>query len=119
LSGLSGDVRQLAASDSPEATLALEVFTYRIAGAVAGMAAALGGLDALAFTAGVGEHSALVRERVCARLEFLGVRLDAAANAASRPDTDIQAPASRVRVAVVRAREELVAARAARRVLEP
>jgi acetate kinase len=118
LSGLSGDVRQLAASDSPEATLALEVFTYRIAGAVAAMATALGGLDALAFTAGVGEHSPLVRDRVCARLEFLGVHLDAAANAAAGPDTDIQAPASAVRVAVVRAREEVVAARAARRLLD-
>jgi acetate kinase len=117
LSGLSGDVRELEASDSPEAKLALEVFTYRIGGAVAAMAAGLGGLDAIVFTAGVGEHSAFVRERVSARLEFVGVRLDAAANEAAEPDADVQRPASRVRVAVIRAREDVVAARAARRLL--
>jgi acetate kinase len=114
LSGISGDVRELEASDRPEAKLALELFTYRIAGAVASMAAALGGMDALAFTAGVGEHSAFVRGRVCARLEFLGVRLEAAANGAAVPDIDVQASDSGVRVAVVRAREDVVAARAAR-----
>jgi acetate kinase len=117
LSGISGDVRELEGSDSPDAKLALDVFTYRIAGAVASMAAALGGLDALVFTAGVGEHSALVRERVCARLEFLGVKLDATANRAAEPDVDVQAATSRLRVAVIRAREDVVAAREARRLL--
>jgi acetate kinase len=117
LSGISGDVRELEASDSPDAKLALDVFTYRVAGAVASMAAALGGIDALAFTAGVGEHSAFVRERVCTRLGFLGVQLDAAANDAAEPDMDVQCAASRTRVSVIRAREDVVAARAARRVL--
>jgi acetate kinase len=118
LSGTSGDVRELQRSEAPEAKLALAVFTYRIAGTVAAMAAAaLGGLDALVFTAGVGEHSALVRGRVCERLGFLGVELDPAANAGAGPDVDIQTPESRVRVALVHAREDVVAARAARRTL--
>jgi acetate kinase len=117
LSGLSGDVRELEASDRPEAKLALDVFTYRVAGAVASMAAALDGIDALVFTAGVGEHSAFVRERVCVRLAFLGVRLEAAANSSAVPDVDVQAVDSRVRVAVIRACEDVVAARAARSVL--
>jgi acetate kinase len=95
LSGLSARVEELEASDDPAARLALSVFTYRVACAVGWMAAALGGLDALVFTGGVGEHSARVREGVCERLLFLG---------------DFQA-------AVVEAREDVVAARAARRLL--
>ena len=117
LSGISGRVEELERSDSPEAGLALDVFSYRIAGAVAAMAAALGGLDALVFTAGVGENSASVRRAVCARLGFLGVELDEALNAAARPDADIAAPPSRARVVVLRAREDLIAARAARALL--
>ena len=90
---------------------------HRIAAAVAAMAASLGGLDALVFTAGVGENSALVRERVCARLAFLGVEVDPELNRQARPDCDIGAAGSSVRVVVVRAREELVAARAVRALL--
>jgi acetate kinase len=96
---------------------ALEVFTHRLAGAVASMAAAAGGLDALAFTAGIGEGSALVREGLCERLAFLGVEIDARRNDEGAADSDIAADGSRVRVVVVRAREELVAARAARALL--
>ena len=118
LEGLSGgrDLRQLevAASRDESARLALEVYTYRIAGSVAAMCAALGGLDAVAFTAGVGEHSPAVRSAVCERLEFLGVKLDRDLNERSTPDADIAAPESDVRVLVVAAREELVAARAVR-----
>jgi acetate kinase len=117
LSGVSGDVRELERSDMPAAKLALAVFTYRVAGAVAAMAAALGGIDALVFTAGIGEHSAFVRERVCDRLAFLGIELDRAANAGAEPDVDVQAVTSGARVAVVRAREDVVAAAAARRLL--
>ena len=95
LKGLSGgrDLRQLevAASGDESARLALDVYTYRIAGAVAAMCAALGGLDAVAFTAGVGEHSPAVRSAVCERLEFLGVKLDPELNAHSTPDADIAA----------------------------
>jgi acetate kinase len=115
-SGLLG----LGGSEDPrklEGTLALAVYTYRVAGAVAAMAVALGGLDALVFTAGVGEGSARVRADVCARLGFLGVELDEAANESAAPDADIASPASSVRVVVVHAREDVVAGRAARRLL--
>jgi acetate kinase len=98
-------------------SLALGVFAHRVAGAVAAMAAAAGGIDALAFTAGIGEGSALVREAVCDRLDFLAVELDRKANAAAEPDCDVAAAGSAVRIVVVRAREELVAARAARELL--
>jgi len=115
-SGLVG----LGGSDDPrklEGTLALDVYTYRIAGAVAAMAVALGGLDALVFTAGVGEGSASVRAGICARLAFLGVELDAAANEQAEPDAEVATAASRVRVVLLHAREDLVAARAARELL--
>jgi acetate kinase len=98
-------------------SLALGVFTHRIAAAVAAMASACGGLDALVFTAGIGEGSALVRAEVCSRLGFLGVELDPAQNAEAEPDCDIGAVDSAARVVVLRAREELVAARAARSLL--
>jgi acetate kinase len=117
LAGGSGDMRDLERRDDADAALALDVFVHRVAAAVAAMAAAAGGLDALVFTAGIGEGSALVRERVCARLGFLGVELDAKLNAACKPDCDVAAAGSAARVAVVQAREELIAARAARELL--
>jgi acetate kinase len=117
LSGTSARVEELERSDTPAARLALAVFAYRVAGAVGTMAVALGGLDALVFTAGVGEGSARVREDVCARLRFLGVELDTEANSAADPDADVAAAASTVRVVVLRAREDVVAARAARALL--
>jgi acetate kinase len=119
LSGSSSDVRELEASGDPAAAFALDVFTYRVAGAVAAMATALGGLDAIVFTAGVGEHSARVRAGVCKRLSFLGVDLDAAANASAAGGTDaeIHAPGASVRVVVLLAREDVVAARLARQEL--
>jgi acetate kinase len=117
LSGASARVEELERSDEAAARLAVEVFTYRVAGAVAAMAAALDGLDAIVFTAGVGEGSARVREEVCGRLRFLGVELDAAANAAARPDVDVATAGSAVRIVVLHAREDVVAARAARALL--
>jgi acetate kinase len=117
LSGLSGSVEELERSSDPAAALALDVFAYRVAGAVAALAAALDGLDAIVFTAGIGEGSARVRADVCARLGFLGVDLDPRANAQAQPDADVAAPGSRVRVVVVHAREDAVAARAARTLL--
>jgi acetate kinase len=113
LSGESARVEELERSRSPAAALALRVFAYRVAGAVGAMAASLDGLDALVFTAGIGEHSAAVRRGVCRRLRFLGVDLDHEANASAAPDADVNAVGSRVRVRVVAAREDLVAARAA------
>jgi acetate kinase len=117
LSGISSRVEELERSGEPGAELALAVYAYRIACAVGGLAVALEGLDALVFTAGVGENSAGVRAAVCGRLGFLGVELDQVANASARPDADIAAPGSLVRVVLLRAREDLVAARAARALL--
>ena len=112
--GGSARVEELEASAEPGAQLALSVFCYRVAAAVAAMATALGGLDALVFTAGVGEGSALVRERVCGLLAFLGVGLDAQANRVVEPDADVATDSSPARVHVVHAREDVIAARAAR-----
>jgi acetate kinase len=120
LSGLSGDVRELQeaeAAGDERARLALTVYVHRIAAAVAAMAASLRGLDALVFTAGVGENSPLVRARVCDRLGFLGVELDPEANERSQPDGEIGRAGAPVRVRVVHAREELVVARAVRALL--
>ena len=119
LLGLGGSsrVEELVASDDPSARLALSVFCYRVAAAVASSTAALGGLDALVFTAGIGEGSALVREQVCVRLAHLGVELDRAANREARPDTDVAADGSPARVWVIHTREDAIAARAARAAL--
>ena len=117
LSGISGDVRDLQESDSEGPRLALAVFTYRVALAVGAMATALRGLDALVFTAGVGEHSAVVRNAVCERLGHLGVVLDQEANETATLDATISAPSSVVHVLVVQAREDVVAADAARRLV--
>ncbi len=122
LAGLAGTthVRELGARSArgdEDAALALGVFSHRVAQSVAAMAVAAGGLDALVFTAGIGEGSALVRQLVCSRLAFLGVELDRGLNDSAEPDADISAGGGPVRVAVIRAREDVVAARAARSVL--
>jgi acetate kinase len=117
LSGISGDVPDLQESDAESARLALAVFIYRVALAVGAMATALRGLDALVFTAGIGEHSAVVRSAVCERLGHLGVVLDEEVNEAATPDATVSTPRSSVSVVVVQAREDVVAARAARRVI--
>jgi acetate kinase len=114
--GLELELERRAAQGDEAARLAVDVYVHRVAGAVAAMATAAGGLDVLVFTAGIGERSPHVRERVCDRLAFLGVELDGMRNAADG-DRDIATAASRVRVAVIRAREELIAARVARRVI--
>jgi acetate kinase len=114
LGGAEG-MAQLQALRTADADLAIDVFTYRVAAAVASMAVACGGLDAFVFTAGIGENSARVREDVCTRLAFLGVELDPQRNASATPDCEISR--GRVGVHVIRAREELVAARAAQEVL--
>jgi acetate kinase len=109
VSGISGDVRQLLASESPHAAEALDLFTYRIGREIGSLAAALGGLDALVFTGGIGEHAAPVRARVCADAAWLGVQLDAEAN--DRGDARLAAAGSRVAVWIVPTDEELVIAR--------
>jgi acetate kinase len=124
VSGLAGagggmiEIERRAGSGDAQAGLALEVMLHRLAAAVAAMAASAGGLDALAFTAGIGEGSAFVRGGLCARLRFLGVDLDSKKNENAAPDCDIATKSSAVRILVVRAREELIAARAARELLD-
>ena len=96
LSGISNDVRDLEANDDARAAFALEHFVYRV-GLYAGMlAAALGGIDAFVFTAGIGENSALIRARIGEKLKWLGIDIDPAANAAhaeliSQPESQIPA----------------------------
>jgi len=110
----TGDVAELEADTSLEAELALGVYCYRIAQAIAAMTVSLGGLDALAFTAGVGEHSAAVRFAICRQLAFLDICLDESANASAGGNAEVGASSSRVRVHVVTAREDVVVARAVR-----
>jgi acetate kinase len=117
LSGLSARVEELERASEPSAQLALGVYCYRISREIGAMCAALGGLDAIVFSGGVGEGSALVRARVCDRLGFLGVQLSDERNASAAANAEIARADSRVRVVVVRAREDVIAARAVRGVL--
>jgi acetate kinase len=116
LSGISGDMRTLLASDDPRARLAIDVYVYRIRRELGSLAGALGGCDALVFTAGVGENAPAIRERVCRDAGWLGLTLDAAANATGGPR--ISARGSRVAAWVIPTDEELMIARHTRRVLE-
>jgi acetate kinase len=109
VSELSGDVRVLQASDDPRAAEALELFAYRVSQAVAAHAVALEGLDALVFTAGIGEHAPAVRAAICRRLAWLGVELDDAANAQDR--ACISTPGARVSAWAIPTDEEAVIAR--------
>jgi len=109
VSGVSNDMRALLASDAPRARLAIDLFVYRIGRELGSLAAALGGLDAIVFTAGVGENSPEIRARVCRTARWLGVELDDAANAAGGPR--ISTAASRVTAWTVPTNEELMIAR--------
>jgi acetate kinase len=121
ISGLSSDMRDIedaAAKGHPRAALALAVFCYRIRKYVGAYAAAMGGLDAIVFTAGIGENSPVVRERVCRELGFLGVELDATKNETERGRAiNLATPASRVRVLLVPTNEERMIARETTRVI--
>jgi acetate kinase len=108
ISGISNDVRALLASGEADAQLALEYFSYRASREIGSLAAALGGLDALVFTAGIGENSPEVRASICERSAWLGVELDASANAAGKPR--ISSANSRVSVWVIPTNEELMIA---------
>ncbi|MCC8391455.1 acetate/propionate family kinase [Paraburkholderia sp. MMS20-SJTR3] len=109
VSGISSDMRTLLASDSPAAAEAVDLFCYRISRELGSLAAALGGLDAIVFTAGIGEYAAPVRERVCRAATWLGVSLDDDANARHGPRiSDAQ---SAVEVWVIPTNEELMIAR--------
>jgi len=109
VSGISSDMRTLLASPEPAARIAVDLYVYRIRREMGALAAALGGLDAIVFTAGIGENSAEIRERVCRGAGWLGVELDAAANAAGA--RRISSAASRVSAWRVPTDEEGVIAR--------
>ena len=115
MSGISSDMRTLEGSPAPEAKAAIDVFIYRIGRELGSLAAALGGLDAIVFTAGIGENSRGLRERVCKDAAWLGVELDASANGTNGPR--ISTAGSRVSAWVVPTNEELMIARHTRRVL--
>lgn len=114
ISGVSSDMRDLLASEAPRAAWAIDVFVYRVARELGSLAATLGGLDALVFTGGIGEHAAPIRARVCRDAEWLGVTLDAAANARGGPR--ISADGSRASAWVIPTDEELMIARHTARV---
>ncbi|MDB5930177.1 MAG: acetate kinase [Polaromonas sp.] len=112
VSGVSGDMRTVEASETPQARQAIELYLYRIRQQLGSLAASLGGLDALVFTAGIGENSAMIRRRVCIDAAWVGVALDDAANEApSSAARRISTPASRVAVWVMPTDEELMIAR--------
>ncbi|MDJ1178978.1 acetate kinase [Roseofilum sp. BLCC_M91] len=109
VSGLSADLRTIlqGINDKNErAKLAFDLYIHRLRSAIGEMLASLGGLDALVFTAGVGENSVAVRQRACEGFEFLGLTLDLEKNAASVMDTDIATPESAVRVYVIHTEED-------------
>jgi acetate kinase len=116
VSGVSSDMREILASETPEACFAIELFVYRIGRELGSLTAALGGLDAIVFTAGIGEHAAPIREAVCTQAAWLGVKLDREANAANGPR--ISDSSSSVTVWVIPANEELMIARHTRSVVE-
>jgi acetate kinase len=114
ISGISGDMRQIVSAmnkGNGRAKLAFNMFVHRLQAGIGAMVAALGGLDALVFTAGIGENSAEVRQAACANFNFLGLQLDPAKNSSPRPDRDISMASSSVRVLVVQAQEDWAIAR--------
>jgi acetate kinase len=122
LLGLSGtaDMRTVLEAESrgdADAALAIGVYLHRLRAGIAAMVAALGGLDVLVFTGGVGEHSAPVRWRAAEALGFLGVSLDEGVNRTAQPDRELSVAGAPVRSFVVEAREDLEIARGVRQVL--
>ena len=115
ISGLSADMRDLLDSREPAAAQAVEYFCYRMAREIGSLSAALGGLDAIVFTAGIGEHAPIVRARVLELTRWLGVDIDAQANAGNR--AVLHTSGSRVHVLVIPTNEELIICRHTRRAL--
>jgi acetate kinase len=118
LSGVTGDMRELLAREASDEScrLAASIYCYGIKKWIGAYAAALGGLDVLVFSGGIGEHSAVVRSRICGGLEFLGIEIDEPQNAANTPI--VSKPAGRVAVHVIATDEEVVMAQAAYRLLQ-
>jgi acetate kinase len=114
ISGISGDMRTIVSAmkeGNPRAKLAFEIFVHRLASSIGSMVAVLRGIDALVFTAGIGENSPEVRAAACANFGFLSVELDAAKNGQSPTDQEISRPSSLVRILIVRAQEDWAIAR--------
>jgi acetate kinase len=110
VSGVSADMREVEAAaraGNPRARLAIEVYAHRVRQAIGALAVTLGGVDALVFTAGVGENSPEVRRAVCRGLECLGLELDPELDAHARPDADVARRGARARILVIAAREDL------------
>jgi acetate kinase len=116
VSGISSDMRTLQESDDPAARAAIDLYVYRISRELGSLAAALGGLDAIVFTAGIGENSRSLRERVCRDAAWLGVELDRDANERNAPC--ISTGRSRVAAWVIPTNEELMIARHTRALLQ-
>lgn len=114
--GLASDMRTLLASDDPRAAEAVELFVFRAVREIGALSGSLGGLDGIVFTAGIGEHAPEIRARVCARLAWLGVQLDEAANAGNA--AVISTPQSRIEVHVIPTDEEAMIARHALDVID-
>jgi acetate kinase len=119
VSGVSSDLRQVLSElpHNPDARLAVDVYVHYIVKTIGAMAATLGGIDALVFTAGVGERAVEIRKRVCEKFEYLGLELDQAANETCKPDADIAKPASAARILVIATREDLTIMRETRRLV--
>jgi len=114
ISGISGDMRQIVASmkaGNARAELAFEMFVHHLQSGIGAMIASLGGMDALVFTAGIGENSPDLRAAACANFTFLGLKLDSAKNLPYSADQDISLPDSVVRVLIIRAQEDWAIAR--------
>jgi acetate kinase len=114
ISGISGDMRQIVSAmkeGNARAKLAFDIFVHRLQAGIGAMIAALGGLEVLVFTAGIGENSPEVREMACANFRFMGLTLDPLKNASTHLDQEISGPGSTVRVLVLRAQEDWAIAR--------
>jgi acetate kinase len=110
VSGLSADMRAVLEAGRAGhlgAQLALALYTHRVRQAIGALTVTLGGVDALVFTAGVGEHASEIRKRICEGLECLGLELDTEANAACRPDAVVSRATSRGRILIVATREDV------------
>jgi len=118
VSGISSDFREVekgANAGNPQAQLAIDLFADRIRAAIGALAVRLGGIDALVFTAGIGEHSALLRNAVCDGLQCLGLLLDPKKNQEAKADSDIAKASSTGRILIIRTREEQMIAQESQR----